>query len=320
MLNFVSVIVPNYNHSCYLDDRINSILNQTYTHFELILLDDCSTDNSVDILKKYQFHPKVSCFIINDENSGSNYKQWNKGVHFAKGDLIWIAESDDTSDRFFLEKLVHAFDDEKVCLAYCQSNRINSKGEFVGDWHFQTDMLNKSLFDADFTMNGKDFIEYFLIHKNVIPNASAVVFRKSAFEFVNGSREEIKYCADWFLWLHILTTNGNVFYTSQKLNNFRFHEKSVIATSTKTSNVPFMKRYDIFLRREFNKILIEFKFKNIYEINNYRLKNEILEEAQFLSKLKKTKAILYLIDIKILLFKFNIRQKLSFFKQILLSI
>ena len=316
----VSIVVPNYNHSIYLEERINSILSQTYTDFELILLDDCSTDNSLEILNKYRLHPKVSHFIVNTENSGSNYKQWNKGVKLAKGDLIWIAESDDTCDYYFLEKLVQAFTDKYIVLAYSQSNRMDYKGELVGDWHFQTDMLNKPFFDTEFKKNGRDFIKQFLIYKNVIPNASAVVFRKSAFELVKGSREDIKYCADWFLWLQILITNGYVFYTNQKLNNFRFHEKSVIATSATTSSVPFIRRYDIILRKELNKLLKEFKLINLYQINLKHLKKEILEETLFLSKLKKTKAILELMEFNFFLFKFNFRQKLSFLKQLLLSI
>lgn len=316
----VSIVVPNYNHSIYLEDRINSILSQTYTNFELILLDDCSSDNSVEILNKYRLHPKVSHFIVNNENSGSNYKQWNKGVNLSQGDLIWIAESDDTCDSCFLEKLVQVFIDKNVVLAYSQSNRMDYKGEIVGDWHFQTDMLDKPLFETEFKIDGRDFIEKFLIHKNVIPNASGVVFRKSAFELVKGSREDIKYCADWFLWLQILIANGTIFYTNQKLNNFRFHEKSVIATSATTSSVPFIRRYDIILRKELNKLLKEFNLINLYQINLKHLKKEILEEILFLSKLKKTSAILELIEFNFFIFKFNFRQKLSFLKQLLLSI
>lgn len=317
---FVSIVVPNYNHCNYIEDRIQSILNQTYTNFELILLDDCSLDNSVELLNKYRLHPKVSHFIVNGENSGSNYIQWNKGVSLAKGDLIWIAESDDTCDTTFLGKMVQAFYDEHVVLAFSQSNRMNYKGEIVGDWHFQTDMINKPHFESDFKMNGRGFIEQFLIYRNVIPNASGVVFRKSSFDLIKGAREDVKYCADWLLWIQILMANGKIFYTSQKLNNFRFHENSVIATSTTTSSVPFMKRYDIILRKEFNKLLKEFNLINLYQINLKHLKKEILEEILFLSKLKKTSAILELMEFNFFIFKFNFRQKLSFLKQLLLSI
>lgn len=67
----VSVIVPNYNHAPFLRERIDSILAQSYTDFELILLDDCSTDNSRDILNSYRDNPHVSHIIFNEKNSGS---------------------------------------------------------------------------------------------------------------------------------------------------------------------------------------------------------------------------------------------------------
>ncbi len=66
----VSVIVPNYNHASFLKQRINSILEQTYQDFELILLDDCSTDNSREILEQYRSNPHVSHIAHNEINSG----------------------------------------------------------------------------------------------------------------------------------------------------------------------------------------------------------------------------------------------------------
>ena len=67
----ISVIVPNYNHASFLKQRIDSILNQTFQDFELIILDDCSTDNSREIIETYRNHLKVSHIIYNTENSGS---------------------------------------------------------------------------------------------------------------------------------------------------------------------------------------------------------------------------------------------------------
>ena len=317
---FISVIIPNYNHSLFLNDRINSVLSQTYDNFELILLDDCSTDNSVEILDKFSIHPKVSHFEVNNENSGSNYIQWNKGVALAKGDLIWIAESDDTCSNHFLEKLVPSFLDDKVMLAYSQSNRMNFKGEIVGDWFFQTDMMDKSLFDTSFTMKGVDFIEQFLLKKNVIPNASAVLFRRTSFELVLGANENVKYCADWLLWLNILVRNGNVYYTNEKLNNFRYLDTSVIGSSIKTSPIPFVKRYDIFMRKEFNQVLKELKVKVVLNYNTKLLVKEIIEEVHFLSKKQRSRDILTLFDYNLFFMHFSLRQKMSFFKHILYSI
>lgn len=232
----VSVIIPNYNHAVYLQERIESVLKQTVQPFEIIILDDCSIDNSIEIIKSYfSVYPNIQ-FIKNDINSGSTFAQWNKGVGLAKGDLIWIAESDDTSEINFLETLVSNFyRNEKVVLAYCQSKRINAKGEMTGDWKSFTDDLEEALFKNDFDMNGLDYIESFLIHRNTIPNASAVVFKKSAYTQTGGANKSLKNVGDWLVWIQILT-EGQIAYSSQLLNNFRYHSESVIAKSIKNED------------------------------------------------------------------------------------
>ena len=101
--SLVSVIIPNYCHAQYLDQRIQSVLEQTYQNFEVIILDDKSTDNSLEVIDKYRSHPKVAKVIINEVNSGSPFKQWERGINEASGDIIWIAESDDYCTPDFLE-------------------------------------------------------------------------------------------------------------------------------------------------------------------------------------------------------------------------
>ena len=63
----ISIIVPNYNYAHFLDKRIESILKQTYTDYEIILLDDASTDDSVKVLEKYKDNPHISQFVINEQ-------------------------------------------------------------------------------------------------------------------------------------------------------------------------------------------------------------------------------------------------------------
>ena len=99
----VSVIVPNYNYKQFLASRIDTILNQTYRDFELILLDDCSTDNSREILESYRDNPHVSHIVFNEKNTGSPFRQWMKGIELARGKYVWIAEADDMSAPEFLE-------------------------------------------------------------------------------------------------------------------------------------------------------------------------------------------------------------------------
>src|SRR5579872_4420041 len=125
----VSVIIPNYNHAKFLVQRIESVLNQTFTDFEIILMDDKSTDNSLEIIERYRHYPKLSKIILNETNSGSTFKQWNKGIREAKGEYIWIAESDDYADEKFLENLVSIIESNgNVGMAYCQSFDVDDKG------------------------------------------------------------------------------------------------------------------------------------------------------------------------------------------------
>ena len=110
----ISIIIPNYNHAKYLPQRLESVYNQTYQDFEVILLDDCSNDDSVTILNTYAKHLKTSHVVFNDKNSGNTFTQWAKGIALAKGDFIWIAESDDVADLSFLEISLFAEPDTNV--------------------------------------------------------------------------------------------------------------------------------------------------------------------------------------------------------------
>lgn len=234
----VSIIVPNYNHEQFLEERLNSILNQSFQNIDLILLDDCSTDNSRKILSKYAQHPKVSNVVYNERNSGNTFLQWKKGISLAKGEIIWIAESDDYSSPKFLETLVDKFNsDAKVALVYCQSFKVNSQGEILESWLNYTRNLDSEMFQKDFVCEGKKFIELFLSQKNVIPNASGVIFRKDLYHKVGGvdTDLQLRHCSDWLLYIKLLKDN-KVAFISRELNFFRTHEKSVISSTGANGN------------------------------------------------------------------------------------
>src|SRR5690349_18391470 len=102
----VSVIVPAYNHEPYLKQRLDSVFSQRFDNFEVIILDDHSSDNSVDVIKQYSHQPKLKKIDVNTRNSGSPFIQWQKGFELAAGKYVWIAESDDWAEPDFLEKMV----------------------------------------------------------------------------------------------------------------------------------------------------------------------------------------------------------------------
>ncbi len=220
----VSVIVPNYNHAAFLDIRMESILNQTYSDFEVLILDDCSTDNSQAVLKKYEQHPKVKALIFNETNSGSPFKQWKKGIEKASGEYIWMAESDDYSDPRFLEKILPLFEkDTAIALAYSQSNDVNEKNETFRNRIFWTEDFTPNIWKNDFVYDGNQFIEQYMLYKNVIPNASAVVFKRSVFlESYDSVSAVMRMAGDWLLWV-LMLKNNKIGFIASPLNYFRKH-------------------------------------------------------------------------------------------------
>ncbi|HKQ88845.1 MAG TPA: glycosyltransferase family 2 protein, partial [Candidatus Acidoferrales bacterium] len=221
----VSIIVPNYNHARYLPKRIESILRQTYQDFELILLDDRSTDDSRSVLSRYANDPRVRV-EFNDVNSGSPFRQWNKGVQLARGPYVWIAESDDYAHERLLERLVPLLeDDEAATFAYCRSWCVSDSG----DQRFADAYLNSisgGRWGSDFRADGLEECRRYLVFTNSIPNASAVLFRKAAYERAGGADGSYRVCGDWKLWA-TMASAGRIAYVAEPLNYFRFHEESV---------------------------------------------------------------------------------------------
>lgn len=218
MSKLVSVIVPNYNHAQYLDIRLKSILAQTYTDFEIIILDDNSIDNSKEIIKRYEKDVHVSHIICNKTNSGSPFIQWNRGFQYAKGDLIWIAESDDCCEPTFLENVVAEFErNSNLSFAFSRSIKIDENGN-KGN-------ILQPMFTSDIRIDGKEFNKKYLIWGNKVWNASSVVFRKSNALTVNKQYMDFRGAGDWLFWIE-MAEKGDVAVISEPLNYYRIYSKN----------------------------------------------------------------------------------------------
>ena len=109
----VSVIVPVYNSEKYLAECISSVIEQTYKNWELLLIDDCSTDKSLDIIKSYADKDMRIRLITNETNSGPAFSR-NRGIENATGDLICFLDSDDYYLPDFLTGMVSAYKNNDV--------------------------------------------------------------------------------------------------------------------------------------------------------------------------------------------------------------
>jgi len=232
----VSIIVPNFNHAPYLKERLDSIYNQTYSQYEVLLLDDCSTDESRAILMQAaEEHPGNTRLVFNETNSGNAFAQWKKGISLAKGELIWIAESDDYSQPHFLAKMVEQFRMESVRIAFCPSafmkegKQIWSTAEYLQD-------LDRFRFDKPFCMSAYNMVRFGFARHNMIPNVSSAVFRNIG--TLPGEANELcgqmELSGDWIFYLALME-GGVVAYTNEVTNFYRIHEESTSLRVQKTN-------------------------------------------------------------------------------------
>ena len=222
----ISIIVPNYNHATFLQQRLDSIFKQTFQDFEVILLDDCSTDNSVELLNNYANNKKVSHFVVNKKNSGSPFKQWEKGMELAKGDFIWIAESDDFCELNFLEKIMQQYKKvPSLGLVYSQTIDVSESNDKIYHRIDFTQNFKPNIWEEDFVLKGEQFVTSYLSVKNVIPNASGVVFKKELVynNVFSKTLLDMRMCGDWFFWIQ-LSLKTEIGFISSTLNYFRNHQ------------------------------------------------------------------------------------------------
>ncbi len=224
----VSVIIPNYNYAQFIPERLDSILNQTERPFEIIFLDDVSNDNSVAIAKEILEASNIPYKIITNTQNQGCFRQWVKGINCAEGDIIWIAEADDLCEYDFIERVLPAFADDQVNLAYAQSEVIYEQGEHSGFIYTEyTKDLNEVKWNKDYKSDGETEIIDGLGIKNTIPNASGVLMRKSALKGIDDDLSKYTISGDWFTYVYAIKVGKIAFY-SDILNYHRRHSSSII--------------------------------------------------------------------------------------------
>lgn len=229
----VSVVVPNYNYAHYMAERLASIAEQNLPVYEIIVLDDCSSDDSLAELQRLRGcirpEPRV---VPSERNSGSVFRQWLKGVELARGDYVWIAEADDLSKPEFLERLSQLLlSHPDAVMAYSQSEQIDEYGQVLApDYLSYTDELSTTRWLENYVADGASEVAGGLGIKNTLPNVSAALFRREP--LLRVLREHIEEVAeyriagDWLVYLYLLQ-QGKLAFEASSCNSHRRHASSV---------------------------------------------------------------------------------------------
>lgn len=129
MEELVSIITPCYNSAAFVGEAINSVISQTYTNWEMILIDDVSKDNTADIIKNYcQSDPRIRFFQL-EQNSGSAAHPRNRGIREAKGRFIAFLDSDDVWLPDKLSRQLELFQQEQVAIVYSDYEKMKENGK-----------------------------------------------------------------------------------------------------------------------------------------------------------------------------------------------
>ena len=237
--NLVSIITPSYNSEEFISETIISIINQTYPNWELLITDDCSKDNTINIVKSFQENDiRIKLFILKS-NGGAGLAR-NNSIRNAKGRYIAFCDSDDQWKTDKIEKQLGFMDRLNLSFTYSSYDVVDEIGSF------------KSVIEAPKTISYKK-----MLNNNYVGCLTAIYDRKL---LGNIYMNEIRKRQDWALWLYIMkiikTTSG----MSESLAIYRDR-----ANSISTNKVEMLKyNYQIY-----NKVLGYNHLFSFFLISNY---------------------------------------------------
>lgn len=208
---FVSVVMCVYNGERFLQEQLESVLNQTYTNFELLIIDDSSTDKSYSILKSYQLkHPNKIRLFQNEKNIGFN-RNFEKGILLSKGEFISICDQDDI---WFPEKI------EELVSTIGEAHLIYSNSELIDE---EGNALNRTLAHKLIHVNDPCFKAF--LDSNFITGHTCL-FRRELVEYIFPLPPEVTYYDKWIGL--VAAYIGDVKYHDKVLTRYRIHTASVI--------------------------------------------------------------------------------------------
>ena len=220
----ISVVVPNYNYEQYLSERLYSILYQQVKIDEVIILDDCSKDNSRKLIDKIVKNLKKYINIrsvYNEENSGSAFKQWEKGFSLAKSDYVWIAEADDYCDKRTLKNMLKPIlKNDDIVISYVDTAFMDKDGKiFLKTIKPEIDIMKTGHWNSNFINDGKDEFNNYTFLNCTIANVSSVLIKNGDYTELFKLSGKYKQAGDWLFYANLMHKGYVAFYNKPLIFN-----------------------------------------------------------------------------------------------------
>ena len=274
----ISIITASYNYSDFIEETINSVLKQTYKNWELLVVDDGSSDNSINIIKKYsENHVNIHLYTHKNNSNKGLQKTIELGIKKAKGKYIAFLESDDFWETTNLEKKVQEIElhpEAKVIY-----NNINPFGD-ENQLNIMSGYINRCRSLSKDVTTPKDISKYFII-STIIPTLSCLMVEKKVLKNCNFNSPILAYL-DWWLESQ-LCFKTKALYIDEKLTNWRIHPQSYIGRTKKDKNITEEKNFIRSIIKQYKKISPKKYESFLVEAIEYKLKKHNHE----VSKTKK---------------------------------
>ena len=210
----VSICIPTYNSGKYVKRTLDSVLGQSYSNLEVIIVDDCSKDDTKEVIAQYK-DPRIK-FYENDNNLGLT-GNWNKSLEMATGDFIKLLCADDIIYPSCIEEEVEAFTKyPQISMVIGNTHIVNTDDKIT---HNQRKLSREGLY------NGLSLAKRALVTKNFYGAPCSGLFRKSTINKIGGYDEDLPTIPDYDMWIR-LCYEGDVYFIDKYLSAFRIHNVS----------------------------------------------------------------------------------------------
>ncbi|WP_445159366.1 glycosyltransferase family 2 protein [Mesohalobacter salilacus] len=273
-LPLVSVIAVCYNHAKFVTETLDSVKNQTYANIELIIMDDCSTDNSVEVIQQWVKETNYPCqFIAHQDNQGL-CKTLNEALNFIKGEYYQGLACDDIIIKEKIETQVNLFKklDNDYAVIYSDAYLMNNKSElYYGNFiqRHKPKMLE---------IPSGDIYEELLL-SNYIP-AMSVLIKTDSVKNIEGYDENLTY-EDYDLWLRLAKT-FKFYFSDYKSCKYRIHDNNMHSSSNfkKSALINSFIIYNKHSDKEISKHKLKNIINNLYKNDlHYQFKDDVLRLA-----------------------------------------
>ena len=252
----ISVVIPNYNYERFMYQRLYSILSQHQKLNEIIILDDCSTDDSRKLIT--EIVDKLSPYInirkvYNETNSGSAFKQWQKGFSLAKSDYVWIAEADDYCSEDLLDYLVKPLKKySDVMISYSDTAFIDVFGNItLKSIKSEIDIQKSGHWNKSYVNDGISEIKDYSYLNCTIANVSSCLIKNGDYNKYLEKSGSYKQAGDWLFYVNIMR-KGKIAFCNKALNYYRVHGNNVSSTMNRKKHIDEINKIHSYYCKEFN--------------------------------------------------------------------